>query len=53
MDTAVVKTVKGDKGAKGDHGEKGTAGNQGPGGNPVSIIYYIFFIWTKMHTLQK
>jgi len=42
-----VKTVKGDKGAKGDHGEKGAVGNLGPGGNPVSIIYYVFFIWTK------
>jgi hypothetical protein len=48
-DTTVVKTVKGDKGVKGDRGEKGTVGNLGPGGNPVSMIYYLFFIPTKMH----
>lgn len=49
-DTAVVKTVKGDKGVKGDRGEKGAVGNLGPGGNPVSMIYYLFFIPTKTHT---
>lgn len=45
-----MKTVKGDKGTKGDHGEKGAVGNLGPGGNPVSIIYCVFFIRTKMNT---
>lgn len=47
-DLAVIKTVKGDKGSKGDHGEKGAVGNPGPGGNPVSIIYCVFFLFSRV-----